>query len=88
MVRRRVIVEGRVQGVFFRDSCQRQARSAGLSGWVRNCPDGTVEAVLEGDRAAVEQVVAWMRTGPSSAEVTAVRASTEEPMGERGFSVR
>jgi acylphosphatase len=88
MVRRRVIVEGRVQGVFFRDSCQRQARSAGLSGWVRNCPDGTVEAVLEGEPAAVERVVAWMRTGPSSAEVTAVRSSTEEPMGERGFSVR
>jgi acylphosphatase len=88
MVRRRVIVEGQVQGVFYRDSCRREAVAAGLSGWVRNCADGTVEAVLEGDPAAVERVVRWMRSGPSHAEVTDVRTATEDPVGERGFRVR
>ena len=88
MVRRRVVVSGRVQGVFYRDSCRRQALAAGLSGWVRNRADGTVEAVLEGDQDGVERVVAWMRSGPSSADVDDVSVVAEEPAGERGFSVR
>lgn len=88
MVRRRVVVSGRVQGVFFRDSCRREATAAGLSGWVRNRPDGTVEAVLEGDEQGVERVVHWMRSGPSHAEVDDVSVIAEDPAGERGFRVR
>ena len=88
MVRRRVIVRGRVQGVFFRDSCRRMALANGLAGWVRNRSDGAVEAVLEGEPAAVEAGVAWMREGPRHASVEAVEVVEEEPAGERGFTVR
>lgn len=87
-MRRRVIVSGRVQGVFFRDGCQREAEAAGLSGWVRNRADGTVEAALEGDQHAVERVLSWMRSGPSHAEVDDVAVVAEEPEGAQGFSVR
>jgi len=88
MVRRRVVVSGRVQGVFFRDSCRNEAVAAGLSGWVRNKADGTVEAVLEGDEAAVDKIVGWMRSGPSHADVDDVSVVAEDPEGQRGFSVR
>ena len=88
MIRRRVVVSGRVQGVFFRETCRRRARSCGVAGWVRNCPDGTVEAILEGEEAGVEQVLAWMRAGPSAAVVTDVRVAPEDPAGEDGFLVR
>lgn len=88
MIRRRVTVSGLVQGVFYRDTCRREARARGVAGWVRNSPDGTVEAVLEGEPAAVDHVLAWMRTGPPGAEVTGVRACAEEPSGERGFAIR
>ena len=86
-IRRRVLVEGRVQGVFFRDSCQRQASAAGLAGWARNLPDGKVEVVVEGPAAAVERMVAWCRQGPSRAVVTDARVVEERPEGLRGFSV-
>lgn len=86
-VRRRVVVTGRVQGVWYRRSCQEVASAAGVAGWVRNRDDGTVEAVLEGDPGAVGQVVAWMRSGPPAAAVTGVRTTTEEPRGETGFRV-
>lgn len=88
MTRRRVVVDGRVQGVFFRDSCRRQAVAAGVHGWVRNRPDGTVEAVFEGPADAVERLVEWCRVGPPRAAVTAVRTYVEEPEGEQGFRVR
>ena len=88
MIRRRVVVSGRVQGVFFRDSCQREAARAGVGGWVRNRPDGRVEAVFEGDDAAVERLVAWCRIGPPRADVDRVEVTEEEPAGERGFAVR
>ena len=88
VIRRRVTVSGRVQGVFFRDGCSREARGRGVAGWVRNRADGTVEAVLEGEPEAVEQVLAWMRAGTTSARVTDVRTAPEEPAGEQGFSVR
>lgn len=88
VIGRRVIVSGDVQGVFFRQSCRQEARALGVSGWVRNRADGTVEAVLEGEAGAVEQVLAWMRTGPPSATVTDVHARPEEPSGVRGFSIR
>ncbi len=88
MIRRRVIVSGRVQGVWYRQSCYDQAVDAGVAGWVRNNDDGTVEAVLEGDADAVERVVAWMRSGPPGALVTRVELGDELPRGERGFRVR
>lgn len=88
VVRRRVTVTGRVQGVFFRDSCRKEALANGLAGWVRNRSDGAVEAVLEGEQAAVEKMVAWMRLGPGAASVEALDVCDEEPTGERGFSVR
>ena len=88
MVRCRVVVSGRVQGVWYRESCRREATAAGVSGWVRNNYDGTVEAVLEGESVAVDRVVAWMRVGPRSAVVTRVDVRAEPPEGERGFVVR
>ncbi len=88
MVRRHVTVSGRVQGVFFRDSCRREARASGVAGWVRNREDGAVEAVLEGDAAAVDRLIAWMRSGPRHAWVEAVDVQDEEPRGEEGFTVR
>jgi acylphosphatase len=87
-IRRRVQVEGRVQGVFFRDSCARQARALGVSGFVRNRGDGGVEAVFEGSADAVEQMVAWCRHGPPRATVTAVRSEEDAPQGDQWFSVR
>ena len=87
-VRRRVIVSGEVQGVFFRDSCQRQAESAGVDGWVRNRGDGKVEAAFEGPPDAVQAMVTWCRQGPSRAEVRDVEVVDEEPSGETGFRVR
>jgi len=82
-----VVVTGRVQGVWFRESCRREAVAVGVAGWVRNASDGTVEAVLEGPPAAVERVVRWCRSGPSGARVDAVDVSVESPVGERGFRV-
>jgi len=86
-VRRRAIVSGRVQGVFFRDSCRRQALAEGVDGWVRNRRDGGVEACFEGEADAVERMVEWCRRGPSRALVTRVDVSDEAPEGERGFRV-
>lgn len=88
VVRRRVVVRGRVQGVWFRDSCRREAEAAGVTGWVRNTLDGDVEAVFEGEPDAVERVIAWCRKGPPRAVVTDVSAREEAPQGERGFRVR
>jgi len=88
VVRRRVIVHGHVQGVFFRDSTAERARSRGVAGWVDNRPDGTVEAVFEGDPDAVESMVSFCRSGPSSADVEDVEASEESPEGLSGFEVR
>lgn len=87
-IRRRVLVAGRVQGVFYRDSCRTLARQAGVSGWARNRPDGAVEVVLEGQPEAVERMVAWCRGGPPQALVTSVKLTEEEPEGLSGFSVR
>jgi acylphosphatase len=87
-VRSRAIVHGHVQGVFFRDSVRRLAERLGVSGWVRNNWDGTVEAVLEGDRDGVESVVAFMREGPRGARVDRVDVADEEPEGLFGFDVR
>jgi acylphosphatase len=88
MTRKRVVVSGRVQGVFFRDTTRRRAESAGVSGWVRNTRDGAVEAVFEGEPEAVDELVEFSRRGPSRAEVAAVEVVDEEPEGLSGFEVR
>jgi acylphosphatase len=87
VIRRRVVVHGRVQGVFFRDTCRREARAAGVAGWVRNRPDGTVEAVFEGTDEAVRRMVDWCRTGPPYADVDRIDVADEQPTGEIGFAV-
>ena len=88
MIRRRLLVRGRVQGVFYRDTCQREARARGVRGWVANRPDGAVEVVLEGEPSAVDAVLAWCRRGPDGAHVEGVDVSEEEPQGEASFRVR
>lgn len=88
IVRYRVIVHGLVQGVWFRESCRRQAVALGLSGWVRNRADGTVEAHFEGPEHDVARAVAWCRSGPPAADVTSVDVAVEELEGARGFGVR
>lgn len=87
-VRARVVISGKVQGVYFRGTAEDEARSRGLTGWVRNTPDGQVEAAFEGEQAAVEAMIAWCHRGPPAARVTGVTVTWEEPRGERGFSVR
>ncbi len=79
---------GRVQGVFFRAWTQRQARKLGISGWVRNCDDGSVEAHLEGDEAAVKALVHRMHEGPPAANVANVEVEEVQPEGLPGFQVR
>jgi acylphosphatase len=88
VVRRRVIVHGLVQGVFFRDSMRRLAQQHGLSGWVANRADGAVEAVFEGEADAVERLLAFSREGPRGAQVQSVEVTEEEPEGLSGFAVR
>ena len=84
----RVVVHGRVQGVFFRDSCARRARAEGLAGSVRNRSDGAVEARFEGPSDAVERLVAWCREGPPHAEVTDVQVVGDSPTGLEGFRIQ
>jgi acylphosphatase len=88
LVRRRVVVTGHVQGVWFREACRREALSVGVAGWIRNRSDATVEAVFEGDSPGVAAMVAWCRTGPPAAEVSGVDVFEEQPTGERSFTVR
>lgn len=88
MRRVHVIVTGTVQGVGFRWSTQLRAEELGLSGWVRNRPDGSVEAELEGPEDTVEQLVTWMADGPPGARVTGVRVDDVKPMGDSDFDVR
>jgi acylphosphatase len=87
MQRRRVVVQGHVQGVFFRETVRRRALAAGVAGSVRNCPDGSVEAVFEGEREAVERLVEFCREGPRGARVDWVDVASEEPVGLAGFEV-
>jgi acylphosphatase len=86
-VRRRVVVSGRVQGVWFRETCREEADAAGVNGWVRNRNDRRVEAVFEGEADAVLAMVTWCRTGPPRAVVTSIEVTEEEPTGESGFRV-
>ena len=88
MIRRRVVVQGQVQGVFFRDSVRRMAQQRGVKGWVANRPDAAVEAVFEGEPEAVERLVDFCREGPRGARVDSVDVTDEEPENLTGFDVR
>jgi acylphosphatase len=88
MTRRRVVVHGFVQGVFFRDTVRRRALQLGVAGWVRNNADGTVEAVFEGDPEAVESLVTLCHDGPRGARVDRVDVVDEAPEGLAGFAIR
>ena len=85
---RHVIIEGRVQGVFFRASTAEQAAALGVGGWVANRADGAVEAVFEGPTSAVERMVAWCHDGPPRAHVERVTAVLVPPVGASRFEVR
>jgi acylphosphatase len=87
-MRKRVVVSGDVQGVFFRDTSRRLALRSGVAGWVRNLPDGRVEAVFEGDAAAVDRLVDWARQGPREARVERVEVYDEPSEALNGFEVR
>ena len=87
-VRRRVRASGRVQGVFFRDSVRSEASGRGVAGWVRNCGDGSVEAVFEGPGDAVSALVDFCRSGPGHSQVEQLDVEQEDPEGLSGFDVR
>ena len=84
MERLRVLVSGTVQGVWFRESARKEAERVGVAGWVRNLPDGRVEAAFEGPAPAVQAIVEWCHHGPPNAAVERVEAVPEEPKGEAG----
>jgi acylphosphatase len=88
MVRYRVLISGRVQGVFFRDTCRRKAEEYGVAGWVRNLPDGRVEAVFEGLADNVRRLLEWAHRGPRLADVHDVAMELEPPEGLDAFRVR
>lgn len=89
MIARRLVVHGRVQGVWFRDSTRREAERLDVAGWVRNRADGTVEVWAQGDAAAVAALEAWCGHGPPRADVTAVDAEDVAPEAAmRGFAIR
>jgi acylphosphatase len=88
LVRRRVVVHGYVQGVFFRDTTRREARRRGVVGWVSNRPDGSVEAVFEGEPEAVAEMVRFCERGPRGADVAGVDVSEEPVEGLSGFEIR
>jgi acylphosphatase len=88
VIRRRVVVHGLVQGVFFRDTVRRAAVLAGVAGWVRNTREGAVEAVFEGEDAAVEPLVTLCHKGPRGARVDRVEVTAEPPQELSGFEIR
>jgi acylphosphatase len=87
-IARRIRVTGRVQGVFFRAWTRDEAQTVGVSGWVRNCSDGSVEAQLEGEQDAVEELIELIREGPPGAEVDRVEVEEADREGLSGFEVR
>ncbi|HAB07995.1 MAG TPA: acylphosphatase [Alcanivorax sp.] len=86
-IARQAVVSGRVQGVYYRASTQQQARRLAVAGWVRNRPDGSVEAWLEGAPDAVEALLAWMRRGPAGARVTDITVTETLPRNDADFVV-
>lgn len=87
-VRAHLIISGRVQGVFFRANTKEAAHKRNLAGWVKNRSDGRVEAVIEGEKKAVDSLIEWAHTGSPAANVTDVEVSFEEPVGLSGFEIR
>jgi acylphosphatase len=87
-IRVRVVVTGRVQGVWFRDTCRDMAKAAGVHGFVRNRADGAVEAEFEGSQTAVERMIAWCRIGPARARVDGVEVEPLDPGGAPTFRIR
>ena len=87
MIRRRVIVHGHVQGVFFRETVRRRADAAGVAGWVRNRADGSVEAAFEGAQDAVDRLIRFCEEGPRGAQVDWVDVASETPEGLTGFAI-
>ena len=87
-IARNVVISGEVQGVFFRDCTRREARRLGVTGWVRNCPDGTVQAHVEGPAEAVAELVLWCREGPRHAAVEDLHVTEVEPEGCARFEIR
>ena len=87
VARRHLVVHGHVHGVFFRDTCRRQAEARGVAGWIANRPDGAVEAVFEGKADDVDALVEFCRQGPRGAEVRSVDETSEEPEGLSGFRI-
>jgi acylphosphatase len=88
VIRYRVLISGQVQGVYFRGTCRRMALEHGVSGWVRNLPDGRVEAVFEGPAEDVHRLLDWARRGPQLAVVADVAVQAEQPEGLGTFSIR
>lgn len=88
LIRRRVLVSGLVQGVWFRDSCRAEARRIRVDGWVRNLDDGRVEAVFEGPADDVLTMVNWCQSGPPRAQVSTIEVVEEDPLGEDTFLIR
>jgi acylphosphatase len=88
VLRYRVLISGRVQGVFFRDTCRRLAEHGGVAGWVRNLPDGRVEAVFEGPDSGVRRLLTWAHSGPRLAKVDDVAVQPEPPEGLTTFQIR
>jgi acylphosphatase len=88
LARTRVVVSGRVQGVWFRESTRRMATETGVSGWVKNLPDGNVEALFEGPIEKVASAVEWCRKGPERAFVASLHEYAEQPEGLTGFQIR
>ena len=89
MVRARLLISGIVQGVGYRWSCSREAKACGLTGWVRNLPDGRVEAVLQGTREQVERMIKWCYRGPSEAQVSDIAVSYEDALEDfKDFGIR
>ena len=87
--RAQLIIEGRVQGVYFRAAMCNEAQKLGLTGWVMNCPDGSVQAVAEGSRAPLDRLIAWCHQGPSGARVAKVNVEWQEPRNNfRGFEIK
>ncbi len=84
---RRLLISGRVQGVWYRGSMQNEAEKLGVTGWVKNRPDGRVEALVEGTTAAVETIVEWCWQGPPAAHIDHVDVSVDQPHGLRDFDI-
>jgi acylphosphatase len=87
VIRKRVLVSGQVQGVYFRDTCRRKALALGVRGWVRNLPDRRVEAVFEGGPEEVDRMLDWARRGPAHAVVHRVEIYDESPEGLWSFEI-